>query len=60
MKVENEGDYKLVGEDVHLIVKTQTLNGVTSRGSNLTIICEKLDRLFRHGIPDTSDCAIAL
>ena len=33
-------------EDVHLIVKTRTLIGVTSTGSNLTIISEKLDRLF--------------
>ena len=42
----NERDYKLVCEDGHLIVKTRTLNGVTSTGSNLTLICEKLDRLF--------------
>ena len=42
----NERDYKLVCEDGHLIVKTRTLNGVTSTGSNLTILCEKLDRLF--------------
>ena len=42
----NERDLKLVSENGHLIVKTRTLNGVTSCGSNLIIICEKLERLF--------------